>query len=754
MHGRVLPKQRREKKGKTVRKLKERRLVDLLHLGGVLCGALSLLERGEVCACLLLLVLVDAEAELDHPVDAGGELGRLLEGEPGGQEGGVEEEPDEVLDRLVGLVSRGLLLQLLHDRVVCVHLHGLLAHHVGGHGVVPEGLSLHDPLHVGRPAVLGGHEDAGGLGDSLTEHHLVDLVVKDLLHQLAQRLVLCLHLLKLLLLLLVRDLESLLGDALELLALKFLQLLHGVFVNGVNHVEDLVALLLESLEEGGVLHCLTRLAGDVENVLLALLHAVDVLVKGDQVLTGLGCVVAQQLCHLQSVGGVLVNAELEVLGELLVELLVVVLVLRDLGEHLEALLHEVLLDDLEDFVLLKGLTRDVQREILRVNNTSAEVEPLRNQLLAVVHDEHTTDVELDVVPLLAGLKEIEGCSAGHKEQSLELQLTLDGEVLHTEVVLPIVGDGLVERGVLLGGDVLSPSHPDGLVLVHLLEGVGDLLDLLGLLLLVLLFLLLLLNLGLVIVLFLLFLIVLLLFLLLLVIGDLLLCGLLDRELDGEADELGVLLDQILEASLLKVFGLILLQVKDDSGATAERLRALVLCDGEGATGRGLPDVLLVIVVLGDDSHLVSNEVGGVETHTELSDHADVTTGLDGLHEGLGSGPGDGTEVVDQIGLGHTDPGILNGEGVVGLVRHNADVVVRVVLHHLMVGEGLVTDLIESIGRVGNQLTKEDLFVGIEGVDDQRHQLLDVSIEGVSLGHFGQSVKTEKDSKQKGIKTTS
>merc|ERR1719220_597477 len=34
-----------------------------------------------------------------------------------------------------------------------------------------------------------------------------------------------------------------------------------------------------------------------------------------------------------------------------------------------------------------------------------------------------------------------------------------------------------------------------------------------------------------------------------------------------------------------------------------------------------------------------------------------------------------------------------------------------------VGEGLVPDLVEGIGGVGNQLTKEDLFVGVEGVDD-------------------------------------
>jgi hypothetical protein len=45
-------------------------------------------------------------------------------------------------------------------------------------------------------------------------------------------------------------------------------------------------------------------------------------------------VVAQQVGQLGPVGAVLVNAQLEVLAEVLVELAVVILVLRNLAEHL------------------------------------------------------------------------------------------------------------------------------------------------------------------------------------------------------------------------------------------------------------------------------------------------------------------------------------------------------------------------------------------------------------------------------------
>ena len=80
--------------------------------------------------------------------------------------------------------------------------------------------------------------------------------------------------------------------------------------------------------------------------------------------------------------------------------------------------------------------------------------------------------------------------------------------------------------------------------------------------------------------------------------------------------------------------------------------------------------------------------------------------------------GDGTEVVDEVGLGHTDTGIADGEGLVGLIGDDLDVEVLAGVELGGVGEGLVTDLVEGIGGVGNQLTKEDLLVLVEGVNDE------------------------------------
>jgi hypothetical protein len=108
--------------------------------------------------------------------------------------------------------------------------------------------------------------------------------------------------------------------------------------------------------------------------------------------------------------GVLMNTKLDVFAESLIELLEIVFVFSDLREQIHALLDDVLADDFENLVLLKRLTRNVERQVFRIDDTLDKVEVLRNKILAVVHDEHAPDVEFDVVALFLALKQIKGCT--------------------------------------------------------------------------------------------------------------------------------------------------------------------------------------------------------------------------------------------------------------------------------------------------------------------------------------------------------
>ena len=63
---------------------------------------------------------------------------------------------------------------------------------------------------------------------------------------------------------------------------------------------------------------------------------------------------------------------------------------------------------LQDLVLLQHLTGDVQRQILTVHNTLDKAKVLWDEVITVVHDEHTSHIELDVVLLLLGVKQVKG----------------------------------------------------------------------------------------------------------------------------------------------------------------------------------------------------------------------------------------------------------------------------------------------------------------------------------------------------------
>ncbi len=89
--------------------------------------------------------------------------------------------------------------------------------------------------------------------------------------------------------------------------------------------------------------------------------------------------------------------------------------------------------------MLKHFTRNVEGKIFRVDDSLHEVEVLGDELLAVVHDKDTADVQLDVILLLAVLKQIERCTAWDEEWSAELELAFIREMLDSKMILPVIG---------------------------------------------------------------------------------------------------------------------------------------------------------------------------------------------------------------------------------------------------------------------------------------------------------------------------
>jgi hypothetical protein len=117
-------------------------------------------------------------------------------------------------------------------------------------------------------------------------------------------------------------------------------------------------------------------------------------------------------------------------------------------------------------------------------------------------------------------------------------------------------------------------------------------------------------------------------------------------------------------------------------------------------------------------------------------HGHVCASLERLHEGLGAGLGDGAEIVDEISLGHADAAVDDVQALVLLVGDKMDVEIGVGFEGGLVRKADVADLVKRIRSVRNELTKENLLVAVESVDDQVQQLIDLSLERERLYVFG------------------
>ena len=148
-------------------------------------------------------------------------------------------------------------------------------------------------------------------------------------------------------------------------------------------------------------------------------------------------------------------------------------------------------------------------------------------------------------------------------------------------------------------------------------------------------------------------------------------------------------------------------------------------DGVPVGPVGLPHEGLVAAVgLGDDGDRVGHHEGGVEAHAELADDVDVLPLVLLVHlllELEGAAVGDGAQVVLQLLLGHAHAVVGDGEGALLLVGDDGDFQLTAVHRHLVVGEGLIGQLVLRVAGVGDKLPEENLLVGVDGVDHQVQQ---------------------------------
>ena len=198
--------------------------------------------------------------------------------------------------------------------------------------------------------------------------------------------------------------------------------------------------------------------------------------------------------------------------------------------------------------------------------------------------------------------------------------------------------------------------------------------------------------------------------------------------DRQRDVVGPFAHDRLEAVALEELGGVVAHVEHDVGAglRARRRRDRV---GALAVGRPAPGLLRPCLPRRDLDALGHHE-RGVEPHAELADQARPLLRLGAfqrLAEGARARPRDGAEVGHHVVARHADAVVRQRDGLAVRVRRDPD------LGTLGEGEGrlrqgLEPAAIRRVGRVGHELAKEDLAVGVERVDHQVEEASDLGPE--------------------------
>ncbi len=136
--------------------------------------------------------------------------------------------------------------------------------------------------------------------------------------------------------------------------------------------------------------------------------------------------------------------------------------------------------------------------------------------------------------------------------------------------------------------------------------------------------------------------------------------------------------------------------------------------------------VLDAVARGAGAHgdFVRHDERRVEAYAELTDQLAVfrLVRAHGLKERFGAGFGDGSEVVNHLVAVHPDAVIGDGQGAVLFIKRDAHAQLAVAFIQIRVRQRAEAQLVRRIRGVGNQLTQEDFFVGIQGMDHQVQKL--------------------------------
>ena len=566
------------------------------------------------------------------------------------------------------------------------------------------------PRRFKHTAHLGGHK-APGFGNDAARRirqtgrgaHVGDLVTQCLLEAFNQRLTLFGNFLRLLFFFLVGQVAQLqvtCGDGHEFLAFELKEVAHQPFVDAFPEKEHFHALLLQFFEVRRSACRLPARRHEVVNLLLAFLHARDVIIKTHVLFVRrvVGRRKAQEFENGVTVCGIFHRPFLHHAAELLPEVGVLGgFVFRHLLEHAEHAARQRLLQFLRHARFLLHLARDVERQIIRIDEPLHKAEVVRQELFGLVHDEDALHEELQAVFVFT-VVEIPRGFLRNIEKRRVLKVAFHLVVRPRQGFVVSMRQVLIKLFVLLRRDVARRHGPKGLRVVDL-HPFKD-----GFLLFVDLF------------------------------AFLRSLGFFFPEVDRNRDVIRILRNCGAQRPSFKERLFVRLQMQHDVGTA---LRTIDFFGGVGTGAVAFPFNALAVGGFGRarvNRHLIRDDEGGIKAHAEAADQLRILCLIPGeiLKESFSTGIGDRPQVFVGFFKRHADAVVADREGTGVFIGLHTDAQHRIIPQHRAVGERQKVQLIQGVGRVGNEFAKEHFLVGIKGIRQEVQKLCDFGLKPMHL----------------------
>ena len=226
---------------------------------------------------------------------------------------------------------------------------------------------------------------------------------------------------------------------------------HGLeheLVHVLRAKQHVKAMIDSALDHRGLLQALARVAGRVVDLVLALGHRRDVLGEAHHLVLARG----PEEQQVGEVGGgsavAVVDAKLQAAAKVLEELLVGLAVVAHHGGQLVVhLALDAALDGAELRVVLQRLAADVERDVGAVNHAAHEVVVVRQQVGALLLDQHVGGVQREALLVVLAI-EVKRRASRDEQQRVVAQGTLGVKADGARRLLPVVERGGVELVVV------------------------------------------------------------------------------------------------------------------------------------------------------------------------------------------------------------------------------------------------------------------------------------------------------------------